>query len=211
MNRPIPVDDPNPTRPSLLEAVRDWNNHEGWRRFHETYRGLIHNTARSQGLSEADAQDVVQETLLSLAQTMPDFHYDPARCSFKTWLFHLTRKRIADELRRQSRQSRGRGSESEDETEPSESPQDRAAQRPELEEVWDREWTSAVTEVALEQLKEKVDAVQFQIFYLHCIKGQPPAHVARALDVSAARIYLVKHRLKGEFQALVERVRAEWG
>ena len=30
---------------------------------------------------------------------MPDFVYDPARCSFKGWL-HVTRLRIMDQLRR---------------------------------------------------------------------------------------------------------------
>ena len=34
---------------------------------------------------EEEAQDVAQDTLLAVAKSMPDFHYDPARSSFKTW------------------------------------------------------------------------------------------------------------------------------
>jgi RNA polymerase sigma-70 factor (ECF subfamily) len=84
----------------LLEAVRDPGNDAAWRRFHDTYARLVYGVARSQGLSETEAQEVVQDTMLSVARTMPDFQYDPARCSFKTWLLHLTRKRIVDHLRR---------------------------------------------------------------------------------------------------------------
>ena len=35
-----------------------------------------------------------------VARKMPDFHYDPAVCSFKGWLMHVTRCRIADRFRR---------------------------------------------------------------------------------------------------------------
>ena len=36
------------------------------------------------------AEDVVQETFLSVAKSIQEFEYDPARCSFKTWLMTLT-------------------------------------------------------------------------------------------------------------------------
>ena len=50
------------------------------------------------GLTDAEAQDVVQETMLSVAKQMPRFKYDPALGSFKGWLLQITRRRIADPL-----------------------------------------------------------------------------------------------------------------
>src|SRR5438093_13459028 len=89
-----------PTRRSLLSRVKDLGDQESWRDFFDTYRRLIFSVAVKAGLTEEEAQDVVQETVVSLAKTMPGFKYDPAVCSFKTWLQHLTRKRIVDQLRK---------------------------------------------------------------------------------------------------------------
>src|SRR5690349_18061955 len=92
-----------PTRESLLSRIKDWNDQDSWREFFKLYRGLIYGTALKAGLTEQEAQDVVQETIVSIAKTIKGFDYDPQRCTFKTWLRHLTRKRIADCFRKRSR------------------------------------------------------------------------------------------------------------
>ena len=89
-----------PTRSSLLERLRVWNDHETWRLLFETYWKLIYGVALKGGLTAAEAQDVVQETMISVAKHMPTFEYDPAIGSFKTWLLNMTRWRITDQLRK---------------------------------------------------------------------------------------------------------------
>jgi len=49
----------------------------------------------------------VQETIITVAQQMPEFRYEPARCSFKGWLLLLTRQRIAHQLKKIERTSAG--------------------------------------------------------------------------------------------------------
>jgi RNA polymerase sigma-70 factor (ECF subfamily) len=98
------LDDSLPTRHSLLLRLRNLDDQESWRDFFETYWRLIYGVARKGGLSDADAQDIVQETVLSVAKTMPGYEYRRNQCSFKTWLHLLTRRRIADRIRRQSRE-----------------------------------------------------------------------------------------------------------
>jgi len=83
-----------PTHTSLLSRLRDWQDQEGWREFFDTYWRLIYNVARRTGLSDAEAQDVVQNTFICLARRMPKFHYDRTRGSFKSWLRVVTRSRI---------------------------------------------------------------------------------------------------------------------
>src|SRR6185369_2920245 len=75
-----------PTRQSLLSRLKDWNDQEGWKEFFDTYWQLIYNAAVRTGLTDSEAQDVVQETLIEVATHMPGFHYDPAIGSFKGWL-----------------------------------------------------------------------------------------------------------------------------
>src|SRR3954471_20337976 len=94
------------TPASLLTRLKRSDDHDGWQRFFDTYAGVIHALAVRSGLSPAEADDALQETLLSIAKEMPDFHYDPARGSFKAWLFQISRRRIVDQFRRKARLQR---------------------------------------------------------------------------------------------------------
>ena len=93
-----------PTRHSLLSRLKDWDDQESWRDFFNIYWKLIYGVARKSGLSDTEAQDVVQEAVLSVAKKMNDFKYDPAIGSFKGWLLLITRRRITDHLRKRARQ-----------------------------------------------------------------------------------------------------------
>ena len=72
-----------PTRASLLERMRDWQNQTSWQEFFDLYWKLIYGVARKAGLSDSEAQDVVQEVLVHVAKQMPTFRFDPALGSFK--------------------------------------------------------------------------------------------------------------------------------
>src|ERR1051325_1790344 len=89
-----------PTRDSLLSRLKDVAEDESWREFFETYWKLIYRTARRRGLSETEAQDIVQETMVTLVQHISEFQRDRRRGSFKTWLMRLTNSRIVDHVRK---------------------------------------------------------------------------------------------------------------
>ena len=88
-----------PTRTTLLMRLKDWQDHSGWQDFFDTYWNLIYGVALKGGLTPAEAEDAVQETMISVAKHMPGFKYDPAIGSFKRWLLTMTRWRITDQLR----------------------------------------------------------------------------------------------------------------
>src|SRR5436309_5543177 len=67
-----------PTRASLLARLKDWKDHSSWQEFFDIYWKLIYGVARKAGLNDDEAQDVVQETMASVAKHMPTFKYDPA-------------------------------------------------------------------------------------------------------------------------------------
>lgn len=89
-----------PTRRSLIERLRDLDDQPSWREFFNTYWKVIYGAAIRAGLSDPEAEDVVQETVIGVARKMPDFAYDPNQCTFKGWLMHVTRCRIVDRFRR---------------------------------------------------------------------------------------------------------------
>src|SRR5215475_2900811 len=89
-----------PTRRSLLSRLKSCDDQTGWQEFFETYWRLIYGVAIKAGLNDAEAQDAVQETVITVAKNLEQFKTDPAHGSFKGWLLHTTRWRIADQFRK---------------------------------------------------------------------------------------------------------------
>jgi hypothetical protein len=59
------------TRATLLDRLKNWNDQASWQEFFDIYWQLIYGVARKAGLTDAEAQDVVQETLVAVAKHMP--------------------------------------------------------------------------------------------------------------------------------------------
>jgi RNA polymerase sigma factor (sigma-70 family) len=188
-----------PTRESLLSRIKDWEDRESWQDFFDTYWRLIYGTARKAGLSDAEAQDIVQETVLSVARKIDGFKYDPALCSFKSWMLQMTRWRILNQLKKRAAEASrlvpagGPAPAQADETAAIERIPDPGGNS--LEAIWEAEWEKNLLSAALERVKRRVEPGQFQIFDLYCLEGWPVWKVAQTLDVSVGRVYLAKHRV----------------
>ena len=196
-----------PTRHSLLTRLKNWDDQEGWREFVDTYWGLIYGVARKSGLTEADAEEVVQETVLSVAKGMRDFKTGSEHGSFKAWLLQTTRWRIADQFRKRKPDqtlASARSSEDTARTDTIERVADPHTDS--IESLWEDEWETHVLNLALERLRHQVKAHHFQIFQMHVIRGRSVADTCRILGVSAALVYVVKHRLSRLLKTAVEQV-----
>src|SRR5213594_1573284 len=92
-----------PTRESLLCRLKGGEEQDAWREFLDTYARLIRGAALKSGLTEEEADDALQETALAVVKNIKEFKYDPARCSFKSWLLLITRQRIIWQLRKREK------------------------------------------------------------------------------------------------------------
>ena len=184
-----------PTRRSLLTRLKKWDDQEGWQTFFDTYWKLIYGVAVRAGLSDSDAQDVVQDTIIATARQMPHFKYDPERGSFKSWLCLITRRRIADHLRKEYR--RPPAEKLADEVPTRTAPLERIPNPvpDDLDVVWEEEWKRHLFETALQRVKGKVELKHVQIFDCYVRKEWPVKDVAAAFGVSPGQVYLIKHRL----------------
>jgi len=193
------------TRRSLVDRLENWDDRKHWQEFFDTYWKLIYSAARKSGLTDAEAQEVVQETVITVAKKVGQLHYDPAVGSFKGWLLHITRWRIADQFRKRQPGQIQRVTSSDDrqtatiERVPDQNPID-------LEAVWEKEWQENLFAAAIARVKKKVDPKQFQIFDCSVRKDWPAQKVASDLGVSVGQVYLARHRvaamLKKEVKAL---------
>src|SRR6266576_5146148 len=193
------------TRRSLVDRLANWDDQRRWQEFFDSYWKLIYSAARKSGLNDAEAQDVVPETVITVAKNIGKLRYDPAIGSFKGWLLNITRWRIADQFRKRLPDEQHQRRQQEDRmTATMDRFPDSSAQA--IEEVWEQEWKQNLFETAIARLKKKVDPKQFQIFDCYVRKEWPAQKVAEQLKVSIGQVYLARHRvsalLKKEIKAL---------
>jgi RNA polymerase sigma-70 factor (ECF subfamily) len=203
------VDELLPTRRSLLGRLKNLDDQDSWKVFFDTYWKLIYNTAHKSGLTESEAQDVVQETILAVCKNMPQFEYDERKGSFKGWLLGQTRWRIADQFRKREPvfDAKRKRVETSTRTGTIERVADPASLV--LEENWNTEWETNLMVVALEHLKRNVDAKHYQAYDLCAMKGWSVTKAARFLGLSSGNVYLIKHRLTKLLKKEVERLQDE--
>lgn len=188
--------DPLPTRKSLLAGIKDANNHVAWQEFFERYGGLIRRLALKAGLTETEADEVAQEVFISVTRNIGEFAYDPAKCSFKHWLSQMVRWRIRDQFARRLPTEAGFAGprNAEDDGEPLDAI-DSVRTEPELEALWEAEWRQHLVDRTAARVKDLVNAKQFQIYFLHVLKGMDVSEVVHRLKVTRAQVYLAKLRV----------------
>ena len=196
------------TRATLLHRLQDWRDESSWRDFFNIYWKLIYGVARKAGLTDAEAQDVVQETLISVAKHMPTFKYDPAIGSFRAWLLNMTRWRITSQFRKRKHvvEHRSQG-DSTARTDTIEAVPDPVSL--DLDAVWQAEWESNLFHAALNNLRRCLDPQRLQIFDFYVNKEWPPEKVAEHFGVSTDQVYQVKHRITEAIRAEVARLEKE--
>ena len=68
------------TRPSLLYRPKEGDDVESWQEFYRVYGKLARDFAIKAGLTDTEADEVVQETAIGVARHLPGFSYDPKVC-----------------------------------------------------------------------------------------------------------------------------------
>jgi RNA polymerase sigma factor (sigma-70 family) len=194
------------THASLLERLKDLEDQDSWQQFYTTYRKLIFSFALKHGLSGTEAEEVVQETVITVARNLPEFQYDPARCSFKTWLFNLALWRIRDQLRKRHPDDAAVHRRLEETNRTTTVERIPGPEGEDLSLLWEQEWKKDLFGRALEKVRTKVDEKQFQIFDLYALHEWPATKVARSLGVSLARVYFSKHQISRLLNREVQRL-----
>jgi RNA polymerase sigma-70 factor (ECF subfamily) len=197
------------TRVSLLVRLKDWNDQASWQEFDDNYRQLIRNYFLKQGVTQEDAEDLVQATLFSVAKAIRKCLWAPEKGSFKSWLLTVAHNRMIDHFRRRPhwRVARCATRTATSRTSTIERIPDPRSLTPEA--IWEEEWRNNVMKLALERLKARVRPKHFQIYHLHVIKQQPTGKVAKALGVRQGHVHLITHRLNAVIESLARKLERE--
>ena len=194
------ADSPN-TRPSLLLRLRDSRDHAAWTQFVKVYGPLIYGFARKQGIQDADAADVMQESLRIVAQAIKQLDYDPRRGSFRGWLFTVVRNQLLRFWSRQQRAGRGSGDSS-----VLERLQELPSPDGPPDAMWEEEYERCRFTWAAEQVRGQVQPATWQAFWKTAVEGQSGQEAAAALGISVAAVYLAKSRVMARLKEQIRQV-----
>ena len=98
------------TRDSLIVQVQNPLNREAWDQFAMIYRPVVYRLARQKGLQDADAQDLAQQVLHAVSQSIGRWEKLDPPVKFRHWLRRVVRNAILNALSRQPRDGAAGGS-----------------------------------------------------------------------------------------------------
>jgi RNA polymerase sigma-70 factor (ECF subfamily) len=192
------------TRASLLVRLRDGRDQDAWQQFVRLYAPVVYGFARKRGLQDADAADVMQDVLRSVVGAAGRLDYDPARGSFRGWLYTVSRNKIFNFLDR-NRHKLGRGTGDSGARERLE-----AVVGPEWElaESWDEEYERNLAALAMQRVQREVQPATWKAFWQTAVTGRSAQEAGKELGMTAGAVYVARSRvlarLKEEVQQLQE-------
>ena len=192
--------------------MKDLGDDASWRDFFETYWELIYNLARKTGLTDTEAQDVVQETIIATSRNIGVFKTGSEHGSFKAWLLQQARWRIKDQFRKRDKFSAPPGFDlglpnSVDDTSTTAVNRVPDPASLELEKAWDSEWEKHVLKLALDKTKAQTSPKQFQMFDLHALQGLSAKETAKNVDASVVSVHMATSRVRRVLQREIARAK----
>jgi RNA polymerase sigma factor (sigma-70 family) len=190
------------TSASLLERLAGKPSDLDWQRLFDLYQPLLRAWALRAGVGDADADDLVQDTLSVVISEIATF--DRARSgAFRSWLRVILANRLRDFFRsRRTRPVAAGGSDGWAQLD------QLAAQDSELSKLWDREHDRHIANKVMRLVQGDVEPATWRAFARQVLEGQPAAAVAAELGLSHNAVLLAKSRvlkrLRAELAGLVD-------
>ena len=188
------------TRSSVLRAVANTENEAAWQRFFDLYAGFVFSIARSKGLNDTDADDIVQMVFSDLARNLPSFKYDREKGRFRPYLAALVKWRVIDRLKAVRRDADLKADFMEEA---------KSAATTEDEDFEEREWQSAAMEETLRRIKPEVRPEHYAAFVASAVEGQDTDVVTKLYGISRDSLYQIRKRLTVKLREKLAEVRAE--
>lgn len=178
--------DRNPeTRLSLIGRLADPKDHQAWIEFVDIYQPLIESFATRKGLQYADAVEVAQEVLHSVADAIEGWDPDRSKGTFRGWLFRITRNLTVSRLRKNRRSRNSEPVDWNQVAAPS------AEESGEFQIAYERQ----LFDWAANKVKPKFSEQNWQAFWMTAVEQKSADQAAKELGVSKGQIYVARSRI----------------
>lgn len=178
------------TRASLILRLPSTGDADAWAEFASIYEPFVYRFARRGGLQDADARELVQDVMLSVAKAVGRWKPDGNRAKFRTWLFHIARNQLLDALAKRKRQLTARGGTSFF---------GRFGEFSEAAETTDQlmrlEHRRVLFRWAAERIEKAVNPATWQAFWMTAVDEKSVDEVASELGLTTGAVYIARSRV----------------
>ncbi|MAB82773.1 MAG: hypothetical protein CMJ24_04960 [Phycisphaerae bacterium] len=187
------------TTTALLEGLYDVEDGVVWQVFDDRYRPIIVGVCRRLGLSDSEADDTAQETLIQFLRDYREGRYSRDRGRLRSWIVGIARHRVIDYQR-----ARGRRKEKLGHSSAMEVPDETA-----VEQLWDQEFERSILRQSVEELRRSTRTSEKSIraFEMLIFDRMAPERVAEDLDMKPHDVYVAKSRVTTKLREIVERLK----
>jgi RNA polymerase sigma factor (sigma-70 family) len=196
--------EPPLTRVTLLNRLKDGADADAWHEFVHLYGPVVYGFARKRGLQDADAADLMQEVLRSVARNAVRMEYDPKRGTFRGWLYTVTRNKIYNFLNGQRNRPRGTGDSAAQER--LDAIADRTDDR---DDDWELEYQRRLSAKAMDRVQHEFQANTWKAFWGTVVEGRAAQEVGSELRMTSGSVYMAKSRVLARLREEVQRMQAE--
>ncbi len=169
----------------------------------DLYGPVVYGFARKRGLQDADAADLMQDVMRSVASAIGQLNYDRSRGSFGGWLFTITRNKIFSFLSARRIRPQAAGDTATNQM---------LNSHPEAtdgSETWELEYQRRIASLAMERIKHEFQETTWQAFRLTAMEGVPAPDAARQTGLSPGAVYVAKSRVLARLKDEVETIRRQ--
>jgi RNA polymerase sigma-70 factor (ECF subfamily) len=193
-----------PTRQSLLIRLKNPSDTQAWGEFVAIYTPLIDRLARAKGLQEADAADLAQEVFRAVAGAIDRYDPDPARGSFRGWLFRIARNLMINLLASRRVRPQATGDSNIQELLERVPAKDAAETA-----LFDAEYRRGLFQWAAERVRGEFRDSTWSAFWLTAVEGRDPPAVASVIGISVGAVYIAKSRVMARLRKTIEEMDEE--
>jgi len=183
------VSEVSDTRESLLVRVKNPSDCDAWEQFSRIYRPAVYRLARGRGLQDAEAQDLAQRVMMSVAAAIPDWRRSGPDVRFRHWLRRVAKNEVVKVLTRRPRDQAGGG------TSVVELLNKHPDSYSEIEVAVELEYRRQLVRRAAEIVRSRADEATWLAFSMTMIDGVSIAEAAMQLDRSEGMVYAARSRI----------------
>lgn len=192
------TDDQYDTRATLIQRVQNQQDDQSWDEFVHVYKRYIYAIIRNMNISEHDSEDIHQQVLINLWNSLPKMDYDKIN-RFRSWLSTVTKNCVTDFIRKRTREANRLEKASKDDT----LTYLKSIRLPEVNQIAEREWEIHLTNLALENIRPLFSGKAVEAFQLS-LAGKSVEDIAAQLELKENSVYRLKNRVK---ERLIQEIR----